>query len=112
MRRVDADVGGLMGRGAGFGPPPDGAGGPPILAESCPAEDLGTARRRWVAIWSRLPERMSEVTCDPERMACLRVERPGHGDVVVGTVLPWRADLRHHPRTGSEEFAHALRAQA
>jgi hypothetical protein len=46
-------------------------------------------------------------------MACIRVEPPGHRDVVVvGTVLPWRNDPRHHPRTGSDELIHAVQAQA
>jgi hypothetical protein len=118
MLLIDADVWVLTETWLNFAPPLTAGKDPHrLVAQSCRADDLappgGPSVRRWVAVWSRPPARGLEVLGDTERMACARVERPGLRDVVVvGTVLPWRSDQRHHPRTGSAEFVHALQHQA
>jgi hypothetical protein len=70
------------------------------------------ADRRWVAIWSRLPARKIEVLREPDRMACVRVERPSTRDVViVGTVLPWPSDPKW-PGSDGKRFCDAIEYQA
>ena len=118
MRSVDADLWVLTETWLGFVPPLTAGKAPHrLVAQSCRAADLALpgrpSDRRWVAVWSRPAARALEVLGDPERLACARIERAGARDVVVvGTVLPWRSDQRHHPRTGGDEFVHALQAQA
>lgn len=110
MEKVNADVWVLTETWLSLPPGPDYR----LVTCSVAAEDLGTSPdRRWVAIWSRRRARPLSVHGDPERMACARVEQPGLMDlVVVGTVLPWRRDPRHHPRTGQAEFCAVLATQA
>jgi hypothetical protein len=68
--------------------------------------------RRWVGIWSKIEARKIEVLSEQDRMACIRVEAPGQPDViVVGTVLPWRADQRLAPCTGADAFCRCLQIQ-
>ena len=70
------------------------------------------ADRRWVAIWSKLPARKIEVLNEPDRMACIRLERPGTKDVViVGTVLPWPGDSKWPGKNGIG-FCNAIEHQA
>ncbi|MDB5307531.1 MAG: hypothetical protein JWO38_1733 [Gemmataceae bacterium] len=84
------------------------------ITESAPAADLEPRPdRRWVAIWSRRPGRRLDVTAEQDRMVAARIELPGgRGVVLVGTVLPWRADQRLAPVTGAAAFRAALRAQS
>ena len=118
MRRPNADIWVLTETWLDFEPQPGGAMPSRLVAQTCHAQDLTLhssrpADRRWVGIWSRLPAWPLKVSSDPERMACIRVELPQGGDVLlIGTVLPWRADRRQAPRVGREAFCHALQAQA
>jgi len=90
-----------------------------LIAQSDPADDIDkqtnprwAADRRWVAIWSKVPAERVEVLNEPDRLACIRVEQPGHRDVViVGTVLPWPGDAKWPGKDGAG-FCQAVRRQA
>ncbi len=68
---------------------------------------------RWVAIWTRGCHAVKVTTADPVRTACARLSWPaGRSLLIYGTVLPWRADRRHHPLRGADAFCHALAEQS
>lgn len=69
----------------------------------------------WVAIWVRagLTVQPLHLEGEPERTAAVLVERSGGRRLlVIGTVLPWRADDRRAPLSGGDSFCEALAAQA
>lgn len=83
-----------------------------LVSQSSEAEDLGTGSNRcWVSIWAKscFNSRSYDIRCQPQRMACGRIEIPGQMDIVaVGTVLPWVSDKSF---LGTDGFCKAVREQ-
>ena len=68
----------------------------------------------WTMIWSRLPILGRDDTSDPVRTACVRLEDPAGGALLVyGTVLPWLGSgWRDFAASNGQAFQAALQAQA
>jgi endonuclease/exonuclease/phosphatase family metal-dependent hydrolase len=81
-------------------------------SESTPAPDRTTAER-WVSIWVRrgLHAEGVPLRAEPERTACVRLEFGDRPLLLIGTVLPWRADARRDPVRGAEAFVAAMKLQ-
>jgi hypothetical protein len=91
MNTVDADVWVLTETWVNFAP----GEGYRLAAESSLGDDLKTwPDRRWVAIWVKSPHvGIQQVSGQPDRMACCRIEMSNQQNIVVaGTVLPWSSD--------------------
>lgn len=79
-----------------------------LVSQSCEAVDLSPARR-WVAIWSKGDAESVEVLGQPDRMVCASTKSSTTREaVIVGTVLPWKFDVRW---PNSEGFRAALDMQ-
>ena len=72
-----------------------------------------TPSERWVSIWVRDDLRAEEVPlrAEPERSACVRIRSREWELLLIGTVLPWRADVRRDPVRGGAAFVAALEWQ-
>ena len=109
MAGVDADVWVLTETWTSFSP----GTGYKQLAQSQKAADLNRLPERcWVSIWAKssLVGTPQAIRCQPDRMACCRIELPGQKDiVVVGTVLPWSSDELW---PGADGFCASLAGQA